>query len=684
MRLLKPIQILVVLLLALPAFSQKPDYNTDLKNQPGFPSSAYDFNPISFTGTISAGTYKTFTFSRCPAGVKGTAMGPALTVSGTANNGSGLIRITVSATAAIKSTQRVTIAGVAGTTEANGNWEVTRVSNTEFDLVGSSYANAFSASSGTVKQNIFPLRLTGGTGTTEIIYVGGGTCTTSGSSGTIQAYVANAQGGTYSIGSATAGIMEAIWAQTGIPRRVFINKASTIYGQIWLTTDYILDLYGAGMLNTVLTRASTFTGDLILVDQLSASTGAVLHTLHDFWINSPSMNAAVGNAGIKIRNVTCCTPHLWNIKIWDEIIGIYVINSDEVQLSGIDYLQTLNTQKPVAAIRWGDNVQNYGAASSGGSITNSTLITNEGYASSGVNALLAAVLVESYDGLMISNSTLRGEVGLWINPVMNGSGVLASNLTIDRCRNTGVAIGSQTTGPQGQIVVSNSWITGNYAAGQPLIAIDQTNITDARIVFANNDIAGAQGSCVTMTNAKRVDFHDNHIISCDQGAGGKYGIELATAAEGLTIHDNTFFDIASLGSTTNYAMYFNANITNSNIHDNNIGNMQSASILYAAGTNSNFKFNDNVTTESIPGTTISASAFAYPTNLPPIMSISGGGTATRVTGMWPGLKFKLITTSATTFNTGGTNPGDFARSLTTAAGQMVTFEMLSGGQVYVY
>ena len=671
---------LVMFIAAVAAYAQQADYNTGLKNQPGWPTSAYDFTPVSFSGTINAGTYKTFSFTRCPAGVKGTALGPALSVSGTANNGSGLIRVTISATAAIKTTQRVTITGVVGTTEANGNWEVARVNNTQFDLVGSTYTNAW-VSGGTVRQNILQLLLSGGSGTAEKVFIGGGTCSAPGIAGTIQAYVVNAQGGTYTLQSATDGIMEAIWAQTGIPRRVFINKASTIYGQIWLTTDYILDLYGAGMLNTVLTRASGNSLDLILVDQLSASTGSVLHTMHDFWINNPSMVAGIG---INFRNVTCCSPRAWNIKIWDEIIGVQVLNSDEIHLSGIDYLQTLNTAKPIAAVRWTESSANYGGPSSGGSITNSTLVTNEGYAISGVNALGSALLVESYDGLMVSNSTLRGEVGLWVNPVMNGSGVLATNLVIDRCRNTAVAIGSQTTGAQGQIVVSNSWLTGNYAAGQPLIAIDQTNITDARIVFANNDIAGAQGSCVTMTNAKKVDFHDNHIVSCDQGATGKYGIELATAAEGVTIHDNTFFDITSLGSTTNYAFYFNANITNSNVHDNNIGNMQSASVLYAAGTNSNFRFTNNVTTESIAGTTISASAFAYPTNLPSVYSLTGGGTATRVTGMWPGLKFQLITTSATTFNTGGTNPGDFARSLTTAAGQMVTFEMLPGGQVYVY
>ena len=69
----------------------------------------------------------------------------ALSVAGTANNGSGLIRITVSSTAALVSGNDYTLSAVGGTTEANGTWEITVIDATHFDLVGSTFANAWTS-----------------------------------------------------------------------------------------------------------------------------------------------------------------------------------------------------------------------------------------------------------------------------------------------------------------------------------------------------------------------------------------------------------------------------------------------------------------------------------------------------------------------------------------------------------
>lgn len=74
-----------------------------------------------------------------------------LAVTGTANNGAGLIRITTDANP-LKAGDTVTIQNVGGTTEANGNnWAITVISSTQFDLVGSTYANAWT-SGGTVNE----------------------------------------------------------------------------------------------------------------------------------------------------------------------------------------------------------------------------------------------------------------------------------------------------------------------------------------------------------------------------------------------------------------------------------------------------------------------------------------------------------------------------------------------------
>ena len=68
-------------------------------------------------------------------------------ISGAVTNG-GLIRIT-SAAHGFSTNDTVTIAGVVGTTEANADWTITVISTTVFDLVGSTFANAYT-SGGTV------------------------------------------------------------------------------------------------------------------------------------------------------------------------------------------------------------------------------------------------------------------------------------------------------------------------------------------------------------------------------------------------------------------------------------------------------------------------------------------------------------------------------------------------------
>lgn len=76
-------------------------------------------------------------------------VGASLTVTGAANNGSGLVRLTVSSTATYSNNQIVSVYGVGGTTEANGTWKVTVSGSTTLDLQSSSFVNPFT-SAGTV------------------------------------------------------------------------------------------------------------------------------------------------------------------------------------------------------------------------------------------------------------------------------------------------------------------------------------------------------------------------------------------------------------------------------------------------------------------------------------------------------------------------------------------------------
>jgi hypothetical protein len=209
-----------------------------------------------------------------------------------------------------------------------------------------------------------------------------------------------------------------------------------------------------------------------------------------------------------------------------------------------------------------------------------------------------------------------------------------------------------------------------------------TNITEGRFIFSGNDIAGHYGHCIQLTAAKGVKIFGNTIGSCDLSQAGAAGVALLTTSSGISVHDNTFRDIASLGATTNWWGYFNSNITNSQFVNNVMYTPASSSFFVQAGTNSNFLTSPNVRVDTIPSTTVSASTIAIPVTVPDVLQVTGGGTATRMTGGWPSQRIKVWTQSATTFNSGGTNPGDFGGSYTSDANQWVNFEMASDGKWY--
>lgn len=69
----------------------------------------------------------------------------ALFITGAANNGSGLIRITVPSTATLTTGDSKTLSAVGGVPNANGTWIITVISGTTFDLQGSTFAGVYTS-----------------------------------------------------------------------------------------------------------------------------------------------------------------------------------------------------------------------------------------------------------------------------------------------------------------------------------------------------------------------------------------------------------------------------------------------------------------------------------------------------------------------------------------------------------
>jgi len=67
------------------------------------------------------------------------------TVTGAANNGIGLIRLTIATTNGMITGQNVTVQDVSGVSSANGNWRITVMNTTQIDLQGSVFSGAYTS-----------------------------------------------------------------------------------------------------------------------------------------------------------------------------------------------------------------------------------------------------------------------------------------------------------------------------------------------------------------------------------------------------------------------------------------------------------------------------------------------------------------------------------------------------------
>jgi hypothetical protein len=80
----------------------------------------------------------------------GQAVGSLMTkVTGAASGNDGVVRLTVASSAQMDTADVVSVVGITGTTEANGNWTIEVIDATHIELQSSVYANAYT-SGGTV------------------------------------------------------------------------------------------------------------------------------------------------------------------------------------------------------------------------------------------------------------------------------------------------------------------------------------------------------------------------------------------------------------------------------------------------------------------------------------------------------------------------------------------------------
>lgn len=104
-----------------------------------------DFNDGPYLAKQNVGNKLVPDVTMTPDATSGTVnvrSGPSISVTNCADNGSGIIRVTGTSHGFVTG-DKVGIEGVAGTTEANGSWTVTKVDADNIDLDGSTFSNAY-------------------------------------------------------------------------------------------------------------------------------------------------------------------------------------------------------------------------------------------------------------------------------------------------------------------------------------------------------------------------------------------------------------------------------------------------------------------------------------------------------------------------------------------------------------
>lgn len=103
---------------------------------------------LQVTAYTDAKTVSVELMTRCPNGLDPDTK----SINGAVNNGAGLIQISTNTDHGYGLGDWVRITGVSGTTEANGNWRITNVTATTFDLEGSAFVNVYVAGGDTAKR----------------------------------------------------------------------------------------------------------------------------------------------------------------------------------------------------------------------------------------------------------------------------------------------------------------------------------------------------------------------------------------------------------------------------------------------------------------------------------------------------------------------------------------------------
>lgn len=499
-------------------------------------------------------------------------------------------------------------------------------------------------------------------------------CLITGISGTTINFqtVNNHTSGTWTIGSASGGVQEAIAAAEASASQgaCVITPWGNIntYGTIRLFGGSGIHVRGHGTrcTNFVCHRYAMTTKDVFYCENSTQ-----LIQLSDFVIGGHAYMTA--GCGIHLKSNTAGRPRIDNVEIVDTFNGMWFENCSYLVLNNASYDQ-LNNQNSTAL-----------APACGVKITGSTTAANMSFNglqvysphSNAVSAptdtwhLQFGVYIENADGITFTAPHIRAKNGFWVQAGTSAfiGTVLVNHGVIDSCRDIAVTV-TQIGVPTvyGNIQFNNCHIIRNYTAN-PLVYCSLANSTSP-VAFNGCTIGASQEDGIYGLNANNLTVDNCTII--DNNAGdysNKAAINLEGTCNNVNVTNNKLYDTRGGSALQRYGIRLANTISRLTCTENKVwGNVSGGmSLVSTTITNSIIKNNSGIS-DVLTGVA-SATSIALPANGSRTITITGATAIATITGNFgPEDTVIAYPVTGTVFNTSG----NIAKAYTTSGDERLT------------
>lgn len=488
------------------------------------------------------------------------------------------------------------------------------------------------------------LYVSGGVGTAEAVLISGGTCTSGAASGTVIFTAANTHSGAWTIQSATAGVQEALQANSNTGVTVVIPSGTNTFYAGATVTGSNVTLAGVGFATRIDPRFDTATG----VFTFSGSGVQTRNTIRDMWIYSEHSSHA-NRIAVDINQQNTFTS--------DRVFVSYTKYGYQVAGASTFLVRIMNGNINYLTASTGVGIYQTGGGDL--KISNNVISGDLGPRAGIAIAATGSTWIDSNDVFIAGN-------GLIIEP---GAGqsvewLFSSNNAFDTNTGRGIFIDPNSTGVVKGVTFMNDWTSSNSESGFE-IGGGAATVIDGIFLIGHRSYGNTKHGFLISQYPINLHFANCQAAGNSAGSAGTYhGLAVGSAASKFTVHGGLYGQAANFTNTQGYGILINAGASNSYEVVGTVvrGNVTAGFEDGGTGTSkviSNIPGHSDLAPPTVAsGATISLGAAANGSRSRDVYFISGNTAISTVNDCWIDRTVDFIFTHATPagFTTGGNIP----------------------------